>query len=459
MAYFYIGGDRDQLLLMPVSMRDWLDEGHLAWFVIDAVAQMDLSAFYGPYREDGWGRAAYEPSMMVALLLYAYCRGERSSRRIERHCQEDVAFRVIAGNQVPDHTTIARFRQAHDRAMGACFTEVLRLCARAGLVRLGVVALDGTKIAASAALAANRTQEQIAREVARILAEADAADAAEDALFGPARRGDELPEGLADRRSRLHRLKEAKRRLEEEDAAREAAHQAHLAERARLEAKRGRRLRGRKPKPPAPRPEARANATDPDSRVMKSPDRFVQGYNAQAVVSPGQIVLAAEVTQDANDVDQLHPMIAATEQALGAAGLADPIRAVVADAGYFSEANLTGADPGGPELLIATVKDRAQREAARDRPAPRGRIPRDLSPRARMERALLTKRGQMLYRRRGELVEPVFGQAKEARGVRRFMRRGLTACQAEWQLVCATHNLLKLFRQGGLPRRVEPVGA
>lgn len=454
----FIALDRDQQYLMPPSLREWLPEDHLAWFVIDAVAEMDLSAFYGRYREDGWGRAAFEPSMMVALLLYAYCQGERSSRRIERHCAEDVAFRVICANQVPDHTTIARFRQAHDEAMASCFTEILRLCAAAGLVRLGAVALDGTKIAASAALAANRTDEQIAREVARILAEAEAADAREDALFGPERRGEELPEGLADRRSRLARLKQAKRRLEEEDAAREAAHQAHLAKRARLERTRGRKLRGRKPKAPEPRPEARANTTDPESRVMKSPDRFLQGYNAQAVVGPGQIVLAAALTQDANDVDQLHPMLAATELALAGAGIADPIRTVVADAGYFSEADLADADPEGPELLIATAKDRPQRQAARDRPPPRGRIPKDLSPRARMERALLTKRGQMLYRRRGELVEPVFGQAKEARAVRRFMRRGLVACQAEWTLVCATHNLLKLFRQGGLPRRL-PVGA
>lgn len=440
--------ERDQQYLMPPSLREWLPEGHLAWFVIDAVAELDLIAFYGRYRDDGWGRAAYEPAMMVALLLYAYCLGERSARRIERRCREDVAFRVICANQVPDHTTIARFRKDHQQALADCFEGILGLCARAGLLRVGLVAIDGTKMAAAASIHANRTADQIAREVARILAEADATDAAEDALLGPERQGDELPAELADRRSRLARLKAAKQQLEAEETARQAAHRDRLAARERTERERGRRLRGRKPKAPAPAPDAAANTTDPDSRILKTQAGYLQGYNAQAVVSADQIVLAAELTQQANDVAQLLPMIAATEQSLHAAGVGAPIGVIVGDAGYMSDQNLAEADPEGPELLIATTKSWKQRRAARERGAPRGRIPKHLTPRQRMERKLLTKRGQALYRRRGETVEPVFGQIKDPRGIRGFMRRGLAACQSEWKLITATHNLLKLWRSG-----------
>ena len=254
--------------------------------------------------------------MMIALTLYAYCLGERSARAIERRCREDVAFRVICANQTPDHATIARFRQHHEKALAGLFGEILRLCASAGLVRIGVVAIDGTKIAASASLAANRTKDAIEAEVRRILAEAAETDAKEDALYGTGRTGDELPPELADRRSRIARLKEAKRRLEHEDAARAEAHQRHLAERERIERERGRRLRGRrlrgrKPKPPEPDPSAKANLTDPDSRVVTGRSGYLQGYNAQAAVSADQLILAAELTQEANDVAQLHPMIAA----------------------------------------------------------------------------------------------------------------------------------------------------
>ena len=324
MAQNFLACERDQQYLMPPSLREWLPEGHLAWFILDAVAEMDLSAFYACYRDDGWGRAAYAPEMMVALTLYSYCLGERSSRRIERRLGEDIAYRVIAANQSPDHTTIARFRQHNEGALAGLFTEILRLCAGAGMVKVGVVAIDGTKMAASASLAANRSKDAIEAEVRRILTEAAETDAAEDALYGEGVRGDELPPELADRRSRLARLKEAKRRLEEEDAARQRAHQEHLAERERIERERGTRLRGRKPKPPAPAPAAKANTTDPDSRILKCPDRFIQGYNAQAAVGPNQIILAAEITPKANDVAELHPMIAATEKSLHAVGIPTP---------------------------------------------------------------------------------------------------------------------------------------
>ena len=455
MAQNFLACDRDQQYLMPPSLREWLPEDHLAWFVLDAVAQMDLSAFHARYRDDGWGRAAYDPQMMVALVLYSYCLGERSARGIERRLREDVAFRVIGANQCPDHATIARFRAHHEGALAGLFGEILRLCASAGLVKVGVVAIDGTKMAANASLAANRTAEAIEADVRRYLKEAAEIDAAEDALYGEGVRGDELPPELCDRTSRLARLKEAKQRLDEEDAAREKAHRERLAERERTERERGTRLRGRKPKAPEPQTRATANTTDPGSRIMKTRQGYLQGHNAQAGVTGEQIIVAAELTQAANDVGQLHPMIAATEQGLHSVGIPSPIGAIVADAGYYSEANLADASPEGPELLVATTKSWKQRKAARDAPPPRGRIPTNMPPRERMERALLTKRGQALYRMRGQTVEPVFGQIKEPRRIRRFMRRGLPACESEWKLIAATHNLLKLFRHGhgGPPRR------
>lgn len=455
----FIECERDQLYLMPPSLREWLPEGHLAWFVLDAVAQMDLSAFYGRYRDDGWGRAAYAPEMMVALTLYSYCLGERSSRRIERRLGEDIAYRVIAANLNPDHTTIARFRQHNEGALAGLFTQILALCAGAGMLKVGVVAIDGTKMGASASLSANRTKDAIEAEVRRILAEAAETDAAEDALYGEGVRGDELPPELADRRSRLARLKEAKKRLDDEDAARQSAHQGQLAKREQTERERGKRLRGRKPVSPAPDPKATANTTDPESRIMKCADRFIQGYNAQAAVSADQIILAAQITQKANDVAELHPMIAATERSLYEVDCSAPVGAVLADAGYYSEANLADADPDGPELLVATTKSWKQKKAARDAPRPRGRIPTAMPARERMERKLLTIRGQGLYRLRGQSVEPVFGQIKDPRGIRRFMRRGLSACQSEWSLIAATHNLLKLFRQAGTTSASSRPGA
>ena len=448
MAQNFIACDRDQQYLMPPSLAEWLPEGHLAWFVLDAVAQMDLGAFYARYRDDGWGRAAYDPAMMVALVLYSYCLGERSARRIERRLHEDVAYRVIAANQAPDHATIARFRQEHEDALAGLFSECLRLCVAAGLGKVGVVAIDGTKMAVAAALAANRTNDAIEAEVRRIMAEAKATDEAEDALYGEGVRGDELPPELADRTSRLARLKEAKRRLDEEDAARERAHAERLEERARIERARGKKLRGRKPTRPAPDPLAKANTTDPESRILKTRQGYLQGYNAQAAVSTDQIILAAELTQQENDVGQLHPMIAATEKALHDAGASQAIGAVVADAGYMSDQNLADADAAGPELLIAATTAHTQRIAQKEKGAPRGRIPKAATPRQRMARKLLTKRGQGLYRMRAQTVEPVFGQIKDPRGIRRFMRRGLGACQSEWRLISATHNLLKLFRHG-----------
>jgi transposase len=436
--------DRDQRYLLPPDLREWLPADHLAWFVIDAVAALDTSAFWAELRVDGVGRAAYDPDLMLALLIYAYCRGERSSRLIERRLAEDVAHRVIGANQRPDHATIARFRQRHQEALGACFVQVLALCQRAGLVRVGVVALDGTKLAANASLRANRTQQALAEEVARILAEAEEVDAAEDARHGPDRRGDELPPALSDPRGRPARLREALRQLEEEQAERERAHAAHLAARAARERASGKGIRGRRPEPPRPRPKAQANPTDPDSRVMKTSFGFLQGYNAQALVGPGQIVLAAELSHAAADVGELEPVLAAARANLAAAGVARPIGTLVADAGYSSAASWAPR-PQGPELLIATESKRRRLAPARQ---PRGRIPAALSERQRMERKLQTRRGRRLYRLRAQLAEPVFGQIKGARAITGFMRRGLAACASEWKLIALTHNLLKLWRSG-----------
>jgi transposase len=449
-GYNFIRPDRDQLFLMPPALQDWLPPDDLAYFILDAVDQFDLTPFHAAYRADGVGQAAFQPHMMVALLLYAYCLGIRSSRQIERLCQRDVAFRVVAGNLRPDHATIARFRQRHGEALKGLFTDILRLCKEAGLVKVGVVALDGTKMATDAALEANRTYETIRAEVETMLREAEAKDVEEDRLYGPEQRGDELPEALRGRRGRLERLKQCRDRLEREAAAAAADHAGKLEERAAKEAETGQKLRGRQPKPVSetPEAEAKANVTDPDSRIMKTRRGYVQGYNAQAVATADQIIVAAEVTPEENDVGQFHPMLAATATELKAAGIDETVGAVLVDAGYCSEENLEQADPDGPELFVATRKDRKQREQMRQASAPRGRIPADLSRRQRMDRKLLTQRGRRLSKKRSQIIEPVFGQTKACRGIDRFRRRGLAHCQSEWKVICGTHNLLKLWRSG-----------
>ena len=448
MAYNFIECNRDQDYLLPPSLREWLPEKDLAWFVLDAVGELELDAFYSGYREDGTGQAAYDPGMMVALTLYAYCVGERSSRRIERFCERDIGFRVIAANARPDHSTVSRFRRKHHEALSGLFTKILALCAKAGVVKVGTVALDGTKEKANASLAANRTHETIQTEVERMLAEAEAVDAAEDELYGPDKRGDELPEELQNRQSRLARLKEAKAVLEAERAAEEAAHAERMAKREAEEEASGKRKRGRKPKAPEAEDEAKANITDPESRIMKTRTGYVQGYNGQAAVTEGQIIIAAEVTQEANDVRQLHPMLTSAKEELKAAGVEEEIGAVTADAGYWSEQNMVAADPEGPELFIATTKDWKQRKALREQGSPRGRMSKEMTARDRMERKLLTKRGREIYRKRGMTVEPVFGQAKSVRDCDHFLVRGTRMVRMEWRLICGTHNLLKLWRSG-----------
>lgn len=444
MAYNLLAADRDQVYLLPPSLTDWLPEDHLAWFVLDAVDQMDLDAFYADYRADGWGAAAHDPKTMAALLLYAYCLGVRSSRQIERACHVDVAFRVVAANQAPDHTTIARFRQRHQEALKAVFSASLRLCAKAGLATLGVVALDGTKMGCPAALAANRTRAHIEAEVDKMLADAAEADAAEDALFGPDRTGEEPPAELRGKQSRRARLLAAKAALQAEEEGARRAHAGRLAERGAKEAAAGRKLRGRKPKAPVRDERAKANTSDPESRIMKATEGYLQGYNAQAVVNEHQVVVAAEVTDEQNDAGQLHPMIETTKQSLAATGITGQPDTLLADAGYCSEENLARLGDDDPECLIAT---RNLHNNPKPRSGRAGPLRKGATLVEQMDRKVSTKRGRALYKKRQHMVEPVFGQVKDGRGARRFMRRGKKAADSEWKLLMATHNLLKLYRR------------
>jgi len=448
MGYNFLPCDRNQAYLLPPSLSDWLPEGHLAWFVLDAVEQIDLGPFYQKYRTDGVGNSAFDPSMMVALLIYAYCIGERSSRQIEKYCQTDVAYKVITANQSPDHSTISRFRKDNQSYLKTLFLEILRLCGQAGLVKLGNVSLDGTKIKANASLSANRTLEHLEQEIEKMLSEATAKDAQEDKTFGVDKRGDEMPEDLKDRDSRINRLKACKERLEQEKAQAIAAQQDKIEQRQAKEESTGQKARGRKPKSPeeSQNKEAKANITDPDSRIMKTQKGYVQGLNAQAVVTEQQVIVAEDVTQQENDKKQLHPMLEQAESNRQAVEIKEEIGVALADAGYGSEENFTKTAAGDIELLVATQKDHKQRKAMKEQPMPEEPIPKGLSPTELMERKLLSERGRQLYKLRGQTVEPVFGQIKDVRGFDRFMRRGLEACRSEWSLICATHNLLKLWR-------------
>jgi transposase len=448
----FIRCERDQPLLLPPDLREWLPEDHLAWFVIESVEELDLSAFYAAYRADGHGAAAHDPQMMVALLLYAYATGERSSRRIERRCREDVAYRVIAANRVPDHATISRFRSRHTDALAALFTGVLRLCVEAGLVCAEVLAVDGTKLAADASGRRNEGYEEIARE---ILAEAGRVDEAEDEAYGEDR-GDEPPEELRTRRGRREWIREALRRQREEREADPepvprgraerlelcrsrllAEHRTVVAAHRDYEAARAGRPRGRPPVPAEPpaRPEGRVNTTDPDSRTMRSPHGHLQGYNAQVVTDRHQVVVAAEVTTEANDSRALAPMVELAATELEKAGSPGRPGVVLADAGYWSAGQIDRVREGGAVPLVAP--DGHARAAPPD-PGP--------GPPGFMRRALRSPAGEALYRRRQWMVEPVFADVKFNRRAGRFRRRGLAAVRSEWRLLTATHNLLKLHR-------------
>src|SRR5215210_6246691 len=464
MGQRFVACDREQSFLMPPDVREWLPPRHLAWVVIDAVVEMDLDAFYAAYRVDGRSRPPYDPAMMVALLLYAYARGVRSSRVIERACEEDVAFRVLAAQQRPDHATLARFVERHQEAIAGLFGEVLALCARSGLAKVGVIAVDGTKVHANASRDENCDYERLARE---IVEEAKEVDAAEDELYGDAR-GDELPAEFATAqgrrgwlreakqrleaeraanpqpvpRSRPERLKDAKRRLEEELWSELRANAAYEAYRARGRMKDGRRF-GRPPDPyqPPDRPEGKINLTDPDSRNVKTSRGWVQGYNAQAVCTERQIVIAAEVTVDSPDFGHLQPMIAATETELAAAGITAAPEVVLADAGYWHSEQMQQLTGRGTVVLIPP--DAGKRKGAR--PGWDGGLY------AFMRRVLATEPGGELYAKRQGMIEPIFAQTKFNRRCDRFQRRGRAACRSEWRLITATHNLLKLWRHYSAP--------
>jgi len=378
------------------------------------------------------------------VLLYAYAIGVRSSRQIERRCAEDVGFRVLAANQTPDHVTIARFRVRHEQALAGFLVESLKLCAAAGMVRVGTVALDGTKLAGNAAEKANRTHEKLEREVNEILRQAAEADRQEDREHGDGR-GDELPAELASPTGRLARLRQAKAQLEAEAAERERRYQTRVTELAAAARAKGKQPRAHirpRRRDEAPNPKAVANVTDLDSRLVHTRKGSLQGYNAQAVTTCEQVIVAADLTQDANDLKQLQPMLDATAVTLAAAGIAERPGTLLADSGYWTIANLTEI-PDAPELLIPPARHGRQGKPRKD-----GKPSESKSDglRAAMTAKLASDEGKACYAKRKETVEPVFGQIKDARGARRFMRRGLGACQAEWKLLCGTHNLLKLWR-------------
>ena len=432
MSKTFLPYDPDQQLLLPAALQEWLPADHLAYFISDMVDQLDLSEVTARYGEERGG-PPYNPRMMVKVLLYGYCTGVASSRRIAKRLHEDIAFRVLAANNTPDSRTVSDFRKDHLAALGNLFVQVLALCQRAGLVKLGHVALDGTKVKANAskhkAMSYRRMKErkaQLESEVAELLRRAGEVDEEEDRRYGRDKRGDELPEELAFREGRLRKIREAMAALEAE--AREAAEQAQSQ---------GRDHSG------VPDDKAQRNFTDPESRIMPMPGGrdFQQAYNCQAVVDDGhQVIVAARATNQPSDKQQGAPMI---EQATANAGTVP--KEISADAGYYSAKAVDELYALGVDPFIAPDRTRHGNVPP---PAPRGRIPADLSARDRMRRKLRTKRGRERYGLRKETVEPVFGQIKQGRGFRQFLLRGLEKVNGEWLLICTGHNLLKLFRFG-----------
>ncbi len=435
----------DQNYLFPPSAKDWLPENHLVYFLLDVSEQIDLGPILDDYDSERGGQPPYHPRMMLVLLLYAYCVGVFASRKIMARCETDVAFRIIVGDDLPDFRRIAEFRRRHLVHMQALFLEVLGLCRAAGLLKVGRLALDGTKVKANAsrhkAMSYDRMtaeEERLQKEIDELLAKAEAADDADDQQYGTDRRGDELPDELARRETRLHKIREAKAALEE------AARQKAAAHVEKLEAE------GRKPrKDPAeatPKPKDQRNFTDTESKIMKTSNKgFDQCGNAQAVANEEQIIVSADVTDQANDSRQVEPMVEQTIENLDEVGVEEAIEAFTADAGYFSEENVAGLEANEriSEAYIATGRLKHHEEVPA---APRGRPPKDLTVKEKMARKLRTKTGRAEYARRKAMVEPPFGQIKHCQGFRQFLLRGLDSMRGEWRLVCLTHNLLKVFR-------------
>lgn len=442
MAYGFRPYQLDQQQLLPTDLRAWLPEGHLALFVADVVGQLDLAPILRAYT-GGRGPRGYHPQMLLTVLLYGYCVGVFSSRKLAARCETDVAFRVLSGGALPDFRTLADFRKRHLPAMERLFLEVLRLCREAGLVKVGHLSLDGSKYRANAsqhkAMSYGRIQEtepKLEAEIKALLKRAEQADQAEDEAHGPDRRGDELPEDLRRREGRLAKIREAKARLEE---------RARTRARERAEAK------GASPEQVAeaeqaavPGPKEQSNFTDPDSRIMKTKRGWVQGYNAQVVVEADSgVIVAEEVTGHSVDSPRLPPMLDRVEANLAAIGVPQDARtpaAFSADAGYGSEANLAELQRRGIDAYVATGRERHHRGGVDPQGRPRTPL------RAAMRAKLQTAEGHAVYARRKCITEPVHGLIKQARGFRQFLLRGLTKVQAEFRLVALTHNLLKLWR-------------
>ena len=422
----------DEELLLPPSLREWLPEDHLAYFVSDVVDNLDLSVMDAVYGTEKRGQPPYDPVMMTKVLVYGYCIGVFSSRRIERRLVEDIAFRVLAAENQPNFRTISDFRKIHLEALAGLFEQVLKIALEAGAMQVGRVALDGTKVKANAskhkAMSHDRMvekEQQLKTEVRQLLEQAEAADAEEDTRHGKNRRGDELPAELARRETRLKKIREAKRAL---------------AARAREKAE----AEGSDPKQAKPKEKDQYNFTDPESRIMKGGDGFVQAYNAQAAVEPNfQLIVGQAVTQATNDKEQLLPMVAVIEQQSG-----QRPEEILADSGYCSEKNLEGlesADQPEQKIIGYIATQRLKHDEYKE-PCPRGPLPKGATRVARMRRKLKTKVGKAVYAARKAIVEPVFGQIKQARGFRQFLLRGIEKVRGEWSLVCLTHNLLKMYR-------------
>jgi transposase len=453
MTKTYRDWSSDQPYLFPPSPNDWLPEGDLVYFLLDTVATLDLSPVFAHYERELRGQPPFHPRLMVALLLYCYATGTRSSRKIMRRCHVDVACRVIVGEDIPDFRTISDFRKIHLTRLETLFVEVLKICALAGLAKVGTIALDGTKVKANAsrhkAMSYDRikTEEiRLKEEIAKLLADAEATDTAEDSEHGPDRQGDELPDELARRQSRLVTIQQAKKLLEE---------------RARIEAaEEAARRQAEEKSPPAtppaeaiPEPKDQINFTDPQSRIMKASNKgWDQCGNAQAVTNEHQIILAADVTNQANDVRQLVAMVDQTQANLDAAGIKDAIKSALGDAGYYSEQNAKDLEQRGIEAYLATERLKHHEKVAS---APRGRIPQGLSAKQRMARKLRTKKGREMYAKRKGMIEPIFGQLKQVLGLRQFSMRGLALMRGEWRLMATVHNLLKLWRND---QKVEMAG-
>lgn len=419
----------EQDFLLPPSLRDWLPEDHLAFFVGDLIDHLDLSAITAVYEDEERGYPPYHPVMLTKVLVYAYCVGVFSSRRIQRRLREDVAFRVLAAGNEPDFRTIADFRTRHLPALQGFFEQVLQVARDLGTLRVGRIALDGTKVKANAskhkAMSFGRMKDkarQLREEVTQLLAQAEATDAAEDAEYGADVRGDELPAELQRRESRLKRIREATRAL-------------------RARAKADAAAAGKPSDSAKPDPKAQYNFTDPESRIMKGPDGFVQAYNAQVAVTEAQLIIGQAVTQETNDKKQLIPMITIIEEQSGVTPTP-----LLADAGYCSDANLAAIADTPIDAYISTRKQKHGERPGRPGRCPRGPLPTTATRVDRMSRKLHTKAGAAVYAARKGMVEPVIGQIKQARGFRQFLLRGFEKVQGEWSLMCTTHNILKLYR-------------